>query len=77
MRDQVHDAHCRKWGRGVQLEALVVNLTFLCVFRAVRHWTSLWSDSTVRKRLKKDACEVMQLTGLAYEDVTALVQSFL
>ena len=77
VRDQVHDAHWGKWGGGVQLEALVVNLTFLCAFRAVRHWTSLWSDSTVRKRLKKDACEVMQLTGSAHEHVTAQVHSFL
>ena len=48
----MHDAHWGKWGRGVQLEALVVNLTFLCAFRAVRHWTSLWYDSTLSKRLK-------------------------
>ena len=65
VRDQVHDAHWGKWGRGVQLEALVVNLTFLCAFRAVRHWTSLWYDSTLIKRLKMHACEVKQLTGRA------------
>ena len=76
-RDQVHDVHWGKWGRGVQLQAVVVNLSFLCAFRAVRHCTSLWYDSTVRKRLKKDACEVMQLTGRAHEHVTALVHSFL
>ena len=77
VRDQVHDAHWGKLGRGVQLEALVVNLTFLCAFRAVRHWTSLWYDSTLSKRLKTDACEVMQLTAWAQEDVTSLVLSFL
>ena len=54
-----------------------MNLSFLCAFRAVRPWISLWYNRTVRKRLKKDAWEVMQLTGRAHEDVTALVQSFL
>ena len=77
VRDQVHDVHWGKWGRGVQLQAVVVNLSFLCAFRAVRHCASLWYDSTVSKRLKKDACEVMQLTGRAHEHVTVLVQSFL
>ena len=52
-----------------QLKALVVNLSFLCAFRAVRHCTSLWYDSTVRKRLEKDACEVLQLTRTAHEHV--------
>ena len=60
-----------------QLEALVVNLCFLCAFRAVRHCASLLYDSTVRKKLKKDACEVMQLSGRVHEHVTALVPSFL
>ena len=77
VRDQVHDVHWGKWGRGVQLEAVVVNLSFLCAFRAVRHWISHWYNRTVRKRLKMDACEVMQLTGRAHEHVPALVQSFL
>ena len=36
VRDQVHDVHRGKWGRGIQLEALVVNLSVLCAFRAVR-----------------------------------------
>ena len=44
VREQVHDVHWRKWGRGVQLKAMVVNLSFLCAFRAVRHCTSLWYD---------------------------------
>ena len=44
VRDQVHDVHWGKWGRGVQLQAVVVNLSFLCAFRAVRHCTSLWYD---------------------------------
>ena len=56
---------------------MVLNLICLCTFRAVRHWIRLWYNRTVRKRLKKDACEVMQLTGWLPEDVTALVQSFL
>ena len=77
VREQMHDVHWGKWGRGVQLEALVVNLSFLCAFRAVRPWIILWYNRTVRKRLKKDACEVMQLTGRAHEHVTALVHSFL
>ena len=63
VKDQVHD--------------VVVNLCFLCAFRAVRPWISLWYYRTVRKRLKKDACEVMQLTGSAHEHVTAQVHSFL
>ena len=63
VKDQVHD--------------VVVNLSFLCAFRAVRPWISLWYNRTVRKRLKKDACEVMQLTGSAHEHVTAQVHSFL
>ena len=66
-----------KVGRGIQLEAVVVNLRNLCAFRALRPWLSLWYNSTVGKRLKKDACEVMQLIGRAHEDVTALVPSFL
>ena len=56
---------------------MVVNLRNLCAFRALRPWLSLWYNSTVGKRLKKDACEVMQLIGRAHEDVTALVPSFL
>ena len=60
VKDQVHDVPWGKWGRGVQLEAVVVNLSFLCAFRAVRPCISLWYNRTVRKRLKKDACEVMQ-----------------
>ena len=42
VRDQVHDVHWGKRRRGVQLQAVVVNLSFLCALRAVRHWTSLW-----------------------------------
>ena len=57
--------------------ATELHLSFLCAFRAVRPWIILWYNRTVRKRLKKDACEVMQLAGRGHEDVTALVQSFL
>ena len=32
VRDQVHDVHWGKWGGGVQLEEVVVNLSFLCAF---------------------------------------------
>ena len=35
VRQQVHDVHRGKWVRGVQLEAVVVNLSLLCAFRAV------------------------------------------
>ena len=77
VRDQVHDVHWGKWGQGVQLQAVVVMLSFLCAFRAVRPWISLWYNRTVRKRLKKDACEVKQLTGRGHEHVTALVLPFL
>ena len=56
---------------------MVVNLSFLYAFRAVRLGISLWYNRTVRKRLKKDACEVMELTARAQEDVTSLVLSFL
>ena len=77
VKDQVHDVPWGKWGRGVQLEAVVVNLSFLCAFRAVRPGISLWYNCTVRKRLKNDACEVMQLIGRAHDHVAALVPSFL
>ena len=32
VRDQVHDVHWGKWGGGVQLEEVVVNLSLLCAF---------------------------------------------
>ena len=56
---------------------MVVNLSFLCAFRVVKPWLSLWYNRTVGKRLKKDACEGIQLIGRAQEHVTALVPSFL
>ena len=73
----VHDVHWGTWGGEVRLRSVHVKLRWLCTFRAVRHWISMWYNRTVRKRLEKDACEVMRLTGRDHEDVVALVQSFL
>ena len=60
-----------------QVRDVVVHLCFLCAFCTVRPWISLWYNCTVSKRLKKHACEVMQLSGRVHEHVTALVPSFL
>ena len=57
--------------------ATELHLSFLCAFRAVRPGISLWYNCTVRKRVKNDACEVMQLIGRAHDHVAALVTSFL
>ena len=49
----------------------------VCLARAVGHWKSLWCARTVRRRLRRDACQVMQLTSRPDADATALVQSLL
>ena len=58
-------------------ECEVVALRSLCTVRALRHWGRLWFARTVRRRWRRDACQVMQRSCGAGEDVTQLVVSFL
>ena len=58
-------------------ECEVVALRSLCTVRALRHWCGLWFARTVRRRWRRDACQVMQRSCGAGEDVTQLVVSFL
>ena len=69
------DAEIQVWFQGAT--SCGIRLHDVCSARAVSHWKSLWFARTVRRRLRRGACEVMQLTSRYDADATALVQSFL